>query len=206
IILASFVILSSATIRQYAGIKIVRKMSIMVLAIIVIFSGIIFILYQEMQSSYLSKESPRGILLKTGIKVAKDFFPLGSGFGTYSSGINQRFYSPLFYKYRLHRVWGLSEEKRSFTNDTFWPHVLAETGIFGLLSYFSIIVIFLVKCFKGLRDFKNERVMWIATLSLLLLVLSLVEVTKATFYEMSLWTFFYFGSIGVLTAWFQSLN
>ena len=35
----------------------------------------------------------------------------------------------------------------------------------------------------------------------MLLLLSVVESTKATFYEMSLWTFFYFGSVGILQSW-----
>lgn len=34
----------------------------------------------------------------------------------------------------------------------------------------------------------------------MLLIESLIESTKATFYQMPLWTYFYFGSVGMLWA------
>ncbi|MCA9406035.1 MAG: hypothetical protein KC684_05820, partial [Candidatus Omnitrophica bacterium] len=40
-----------------------------------------------------------------------------------------------------------------------------------------------------------------AIVTLMMLILSLVESSKATFYEMSLWTFFYFGSLAILQSW-----
>ncbi len=71
---------------------------------------------------------------KTSILILKDYFPLGSGLGTFSTNAAAVFYSPLYYKYGLSDVWGLSPERPMFLADTFYP-VLAEYGIVGVFLF-----------------------------------------------------------------------
>jgi hypothetical protein len=172
---------------------------LVLLFLLLSFSSFISVMYLDFIMSYIVVgDNPRSALFRSGAQVAMDYFPWGSGFGTFGGGINQSFYSPLFYKYGLHRIWGLSPEKSSFINDTFWPHVMAETGIFGLIFYFLIIAGMLRICATSLSALKNTSFKIFAIAAYMALIVSIVESSKATFYEMSLWTYFYFGAVAIL--------
>ncbi|MBN1587100.1 MAG: hypothetical protein JW937_06700 [Candidatus Omnitrophica bacterium] len=201
VLCGSVCVLLSKQVRQKLQKETSVKILGIVLAVCVLFSGLIVVLYRDLAVSYLTSESPRSMLFQAGVQGAADHFPLGSGFGTFSGGMGQKFYSPLFYKYRLSSTWGLSKANPGFINDTFWPHIIAETGVFGFLCYAGIIWALFRVCFRALRVFRSETGMGLAIAAFMLLVLSLVESTKAPFYEMALWTFFYFGSVGVLQSW-----
>ena len=69
------------------------------LCIAVAYSTIIF--YFENDSS------ARGMLLNTSIKIANDYFPLGTGFGTYASYFSVQNYSEVYKIYKLNNVYGL---------------------------------------------------------------------------------------------------
>lgn len=171
------------------------------------FSSFISVMYLDLIMSYVVVgDNPRSALLRSGSQIALDYFPLGSGFGTFGGGINQAFYSPLFYKYGLHRIWGLSPEKSSFINDSFWPHIIAETGIFGLILYFLMIAGMFRICTQSLTALKNSNLKIFAFAAYMTLIVSVVESSKATFYEMSLWTYFYFGAIAIVAALKQREN
>lgn len=201
VVLAVGVVLFLPAVRQWIRARISIRAIGLVAAASILFSGIVFVLFRDLIISYMAGDSPRALLLQTGFQIANDFFPLGSGFGTYSGGMNQKFYSPLFYKYRLSTTWGLSEDNSAFINDTFWPHIIAETGYFGLVCYSVIIGIFFAVCLRALKRLRSREAAAFAVTAVMLLVLSLVESTKASFYEMTLWTFFYFGSVAILQSW-----
>jgi hypothetical protein len=185
---------------QVSAKKIAKKNAIAILLIILLlFSGFVMTIYKDLYKNYITAgETPRSILFKTGVKIAVDNFPLGSGFGTFGSGINRADYSPLYYKYGLSNIWGFTPDSPSFINDTFWPHVMAETGFFGILLYISVIFGF----FKILRESFHLKTSQIVSIfafgAFLVFTESLIESLKATFYETSLWTYFYFGSLGIL--------
>lgn len=179
--------------------KLRKKAFLFTFIIIAIFLGLIIPAYKELIKNYLIlRNTPRNIMTIAGLKIAKDYFPLGSGFGTFGSGITQRVYSPLYYKYRLHRIWGLSQSKPSFLNDIFWPHILAELGVTGFFFYLIIFISFFRICIKGIKELQNSLEKIFALGTFMVLIESLIESTKATFYEMSLWTYFYFGSIAIV--------
>lgn len=80
----------------------------------------------------------RGILYHTSFQIFGDFFPFGSGFGSFASEAAARYYSPIYYKYGIDTIFGLSPEdyatSNNFLSDTFYP-VLAEFGVLGLGLY-----------------------------------------------------------------------
>lgn len=80
----------------------------------------------------------RGILYNTSFQIFGDFFPFGSGFGSFASEAAARYYSPIYYKYGIDTIFGLSPEdyatSNNFLSDTFYP-VLAEFGVLGLGLY-----------------------------------------------------------------------
>lgn len=130
----------------------------------IILAGIIVALigwdqYQE----YYGKdaESARNFLVLGGIQVMRDYYPLGSGFGTYGTEVAAQNYSPLYYRYDLSSFWALAEEGTELT-DCYWPAVGAETGIFGLLVMIVIIWKF-IKTF--IRSASGNKYYVIATLT-----------------------------------------
>ena len=71
---------------------------------------------------------------RVSIQILKDYFPFGSGLGTFATNAAAEYYSPLYYKYNLSDVWGLSPEFNVFMADTYYP-TLAEYGIAGVFLF-----------------------------------------------------------------------
>lgn len=82
-------------------------------------------------------DSARNILTKDSALLAKQYFPLGTGFGTFGSSIASQYYSGLYFKLGYHRYLGkgMTEDDPSFLSDTFWPIVIAQTGWIGTVSF-----------------------------------------------------------------------
>lgn len=82
----------------------------------------------------------RGALSFTSLKIAKDTFPIGTGFGTFASWTSGTHYSPVYQIYGISNVWGLSKEWPQLVSDVFWPMIIAQNGIIGLILYIYIVV------------------------------------------------------------------
>lgn len=153
-------------------------------------------------SGYITDVNPykvaRDALYLTGFKIAWDYFPFGAGFGTFGGWMSRVNYSPLYYKYGLRHVWGLSPEHGGFINDTFWPHIMAELGIIGFIFYLLIFYQFFKYSIKGIKLLKAPFQRSFALGTLMVLISSLVQSIKLTIYEMSLWAFLIFGSIAIV--------
>lgn len=100
--------------------------------------------------SSIQSDSARYQLLMASIDVAKDHFPLGSGFGTFASYYSGVSYSPLYGVYGLANVNGLRQGATSFVSDSFWPMVIGQTGFIGTVAFlFAIVMLF--KAIQGIR-------------------------------------------------------
>ena len=64
-------------------------------------------------------------------KIIWDYFPFGPGFGTFGVAAVVKYYSPLYYKYNLNTIWGLSPDWPAFLADAFYP-TLAQFGVVGI--------------------------------------------------------------------------
>lgn len=82
-----------------------------------------------------AQEMARPLTYETGMKIMfKDYIPFGSGLGTFGTAAAAKEYSPLYYKYQLDNVWGLTPENPMFLADAFYP-TLAEFGLVGLFFF-----------------------------------------------------------------------
>jgi len=84
-------------------------------------------------------------LYLNSFNVLKDYFPLGSGFGTYASYASSKYYSSLYYDYGMNTVYGLEPDPQNgnFIADTYYPSIIGEFGIFGiclLIAFWSSIL------------------------------------------------------------------
>lgn len=110
-----------------------------------------------------------------------DYFPLGCGFGSYATYVSGETgsYSPVYYKYYLNHVYGLTPDDAAFASDTFYPS-LAQFGFIGifLFIYFWIWILR-----KNKIEYKQKAIpqkYYIATL--LILFFFLIEsIADSTF-------------------------
>lgn len=126
-----------------------KRLSLSKIAILGIF--LIMISWDQISFYYLSHDDvARNILTSKSIEIAKDYFPLGTGFGTYGSYISGVYYSSLYYKYDLYKIWGISKNNTSFLSDTFWPMIIGQFGLIGTIIYAMILGLIyknIQKCF-----------------------------------------------------------
>ena len=126
-----------------------KRLSLSKIAILGIF--LIMISWDQISFYYLSHDDvARNILTSKSMEIAKDYFPLGTGFGTYGSYISGVYYSSLYYKYDLYKIWGISKNNTSFLSDTFWPMIIGQFGLIGTIIYAMILGLIyknIQKCF-----------------------------------------------------------
>ncbi len=120
---------------------------------IVIIIGVIILIvagWFQIETYILNENAPRRLFFEYAFKTANNYFPLGSGFGTFGSDQAARNYSQLYYQYGFNKLFGMTPEDGSFLSDTFWPMAIGQFGWVGGILYISAyIMIFL--------SFKNNK-------------------------------------------------
>jgi len=110
-----------------------------------------------------AEKAPRNALYIAGFKIAKDYFPLGSGQGTFGSYPVGKTYSKIYYKYNLSKVHGLSPDDvlkntgSHFIFDTYWSHIIGEMGFIATFIYLWLWLFPALKSFPHIIS-KNTEV------------------------------------------------
>ena len=50
------------------------------------------------------------------------------------------YYSPLYYEYGFDNVWGFNADNGNYINDNYWPMVMAQIGILGMIANIYMLV------------------------------------------------------------------
>ena len=102
---------------------------------------ILFFTWEKFDAYYVSgmdaegwERMARPETYKAAFKILFDYFPFGSGLGTFATNAAAVYYSPLLYKYGLNDIWGMTPNFRSFIADAFYP-TLAEYGMVGVFLF-----------------------------------------------------------------------
>jgi len=82
----------------------------------------------------------RPALYIVGWELACNYFPLGSGFGTFASYLSGTYYSPIYEMYSINYVTGLTSDMYDYIADTFWPYIYGQFGFIGLGLFIAIII------------------------------------------------------------------
>lgn len=105
----------------------------------IVFLGLValFIGWGQIEAYFGTEGQARFELLQAGMHIALDNLPVGTGFASFGSAItaDPEWYSPLYYQYGISSIWGLSQEYSAFISDSFWPTVLGQSGLVGLVAY-----------------------------------------------------------------------
>ncbi len=92
------------------------------------------ILADQPDADVISSVQPRVALAVGSIAIARDELPFGAGLGRFGSHMSREEYSPLYTEFGLDKIYGLSQAFPIAVTDNFWPMILGETGVIGLLA------------------------------------------------------------------------
>lgn len=113
----------------------IKVSSIALIAIIILLFGA-----DKIESTYGEDSTgPRNILLFYGIKLMQEYMPLGAGFGSYGTDVAAKFYSSLYYDFGFHNLWGMGPDDNLFLHDNYWPAIMGQFGLCGVLIVVCII-------------------------------------------------------------------
>lgn len=84
--------------------------------------------------------SPRVALYLGASDIAIRDLPLGAGFGRWGSEPARSSYSPEYLAAGFKSYDGLNPADTSYATDTFWPVVIGETGLVGVVAYVAGLV------------------------------------------------------------------
>lgn len=91
--------------------------------------------YVEGMQNDTEQQMARPASYKTAFgKIIWEYFPFGSGFGSFSTAAAAKEYSPLYHKYDLDEIWGMTPDFTGFMADCFYPS-LAEYGVVGIFLF-----------------------------------------------------------------------
>lgn len=93
-------------------------------------------------------------------KILWDYFPFGSGMGSWGCAAAADYYSPLLYKYHMNRVWGCTPDLPMFVADAFYP-TLCQLGVVGIF-FFCVFWKRRLKAINVIQDMRYYRVAWIS--------------------------------------------
>lgn len=129
---------------------------------------------------FLSGTTTRAILLLTGIDIAKRFFPFGAGFANYATSASYKVYSSLYYYYGFNHIYRLNEVTDGMTEltDCYWPAVMGELGVLGLILLVCILVSIGKTLIKNSKDSK-----WKFLTVLFLIITSLFSSVATNIYS-----------------------
>lgn len=111
-----------------------------------------------------AEEMARPMSYITGYEILWDYFPFGSGLGSFCTAAAAKEYSPLYYKYDLDHIWGMSPDNTMFIADCYYPG-LAEFGIVGVFLFCVFWKRRLIDIQK-IRDIKYYRLALMCMLTL----------------------------------------
>lgn len=108
--------------------------------VLVALAGAVLISWDAIVKYFLdNNRSARFQLLKNAFELAREYFPVGSGFATFGTEASRAHYSSIYYRYGMNLIYGLSPAYPSFVTDQYWFGILGQFGASGILCVGFII-------------------------------------------------------------------
>lgn len=89
----------------------------------------------------------RPAMMITGFLILKDYIPFGCGLASFGTFVSGEYYSSIYEKYGIDKLYGISKDNPAFIGDAFYPE-LAQFGVIGVILYF-VFWVWIIK--KGLK-------------------------------------------------------
>lgn len=138
--------------------------------LIAVMVAIAWLLAKEKVMMYLQwgMSAARPAMYIVGFRIMMDFFPLGSGFGTFASSLSGRYYSKIYSAYKISYVSGIQKNSYSYIGDVFWPYIYGQFGVFGAVIYIMMLIRVLGQQIKSDMSFSSRMavlVLWFYALT-----------------------------------------
>lgn len=121
----------------------------------------------------------RSTLFLTSFKIANDYFPLGTGWGTFCSYYAAKEYSPVYFSYGISEHPELGVQTKLYLQDAYWPAVIAETGWLGIVA---ILGVFLILFLEVKRLYRIDTKLYAAGM-LLLIYMGITTIEETGFMQ-----------------------
>jgi hypothetical protein len=132
-----------------------------------------FILGGFGQGREVSDLYARMALYYFSIFIIADYFPFGCGFGSYGTFASAEYYSPIYAKYGMDGMHGLSKSFPDFIADTYYP-ALAQFGAAGIALFFAFWTYLTIRTFKAYNAGMHKD----ALIALMVILFFLIECTS----------------------------
>jgi len=142
--------------------------------------------------------APRVLLYTTGVEIANTRFPLGAGFGRFGGYASIADYSPLYDEYGLSGIYGLGSDNPYYIEDTYWPHLAAETGWFGAIVVFGFYLLLAERTARVASRTRDQATHAVAIAACLALLEGLLESGAGPVFEEALFAFAVAIPIGIV--------
>lgn len=113
--------------------------------------------------SFQAATHPRAQLYESAMDIARTYFPLGSGLGTYGGVGASKYDLSLFYQLGFAHNWWWAD-REAYLLDTYWPNSLAESGFVGalllLLHYLFFALYAVIKAYKAQSP--QAKMLWLS--------------------------------------------
>lgn len=165
---------------------------------VILAGGAAWITVERLQAEYrdamlyfdpTAPTAPRVLLYVTGMDIANSRFPLGAGFGRFGGYASVLDYSPLYDQYGLSRLWGLSADAPYYIQDTYWPHIAAETGWPGAAILLGLYLLLAERVSRAARRAPDAASRAVAIGAVLALLEGLIESVAGPVFEVALFTY-----------------
>ncbi|OAV70867.1 Lipid A core - O-antigen ligase [Bacteroidales bacterium Barb6] len=184
-----FFALSTIVILYFSNLKHLKVNSRTIFVTACMLAAIVFVAWNKIELYFVQNITADGeeedliarfVLYAISFLVFKDYFPFGSGFGsfaTYSSGL---YYSDIYAKYGVEGVWGMSKSYYSFIADTYYPS-LAQFGVAGVLLYISFWVYIMLKSYFYFKKNTDAQIKYFVIVILITAFLGIEGIADSTF-------------------------
>ncbi len=133
-----------------------KKRITLYLGVIVLVLGLIGASQLEMY--FIDSETaPRALFLIYSIRLARSHFPIGMGFATFGSYAAANYYSPLYYTLNFYKRYGMGPEGNLFLSDNYWPTILGQFGVIGMLIFVVLLILYFRNMSKHLMIKKKKE-------------------------------------------------
>lgn len=155
------------------------------------------IFVEEPRPEVVAAVHPRVALYAASLAIARDHVPLGGGVGRFGSHLSREDYSPLYERYGLDQVALLRPDSPQAATDAFWPMILGETGIIGLVAglfFFGGIAVLL---WRAVSTAATARLRMILLAALFVFIEGLVRSATSSVFVAPPIAYFALGAAGV---------
>lgn len=95
-------------------------------------------------------QEPRAVLYTHSFQIAEQYFPGGSGLGTFGSSGAEKFDRSLYLDHGFAAYWWF--DKENFLMDTYWPNFIAEEGFIG--AFLMLVLLASLPLYAALQSLK----------------------------------------------------